>query len=247
MIERMRKKRERKVQKGQRQEERRIGAQIKRDKNKREAARKQRQEQRKVRQGLQQEQNRASQLGQAGVESSSEKKTCLPARGHKTPPQKGLPEGVRKILMAGRKSMSGKAGGERKQAGSEEKKATSGGRAERSEVIHETRQERGVKRQAEWNLIQQLKRVMDYYLEEEVKLPSKFANQPEPLSKLSSQKETSSAASPAVPEKVISEQGRCEDVGPEADNFAQMPRHQEQHPSEQARQPPCPNRTVSPT
>ena len=75
--------------------------------------------------------------------------------------------------------MSGKAGGERKQAGSEEKKATSGGRAERSEVIHETRQERGVKRQAEWNLIQQLKRVMDFYLEEEAKLPSKFANQPE--------------------------------------------------------------------
>ena len=236
-----------KVEKGQRREEKKSSAGMRRNKNRREAARKLRREQRKVVQGLQQEQNRARQLGQAGVESSSEKKTCLPARRNKTPPQKGLPEGVRKILMAGRKSMSVTAGGERKQAGREEKKASSGGRAERSEVVHETRQERGGKRRAEWKLIQLLKRVMDYYLEEEVKLPSKFANQPEPLSKLSSQKETSSAASPAVPEKVISEQGRCEDVGPEADNFAQMPRHQEQHPSEQARQPPCPNRTVSPT
>ena len=155
-IRRSMKKTARKVGKAQKREKKKSSARMRSNKNKRDTARKLRREQKMVRQSLKQEQNKASQLDQVGVQASSEKKTCMPARRHKTQPQKGLPEGVRKILMAGRKSMSGKAGGERKQAGSEEKKATSGGRAERSEVIHETRQERGVKRQAEWNLIQQL-------------------------------------------------------------------------------------------
>ena len=126
-------------------ERKRTCAKMRRGKNRRDAARKLRQEERKTRQGLKREQNRARQLDQAPAASSE--KTCLPARKPKAQPVKGLPERVRKILMAapynaGKRGMSEKADRARKEAGKKEKKVNSGGRADRSEVIHETPQKR---------------------------------------------------------------------------------------------------------
>ena len=150
-------------------------------------------------------------------------------------------------------------------------------------MLHETPQERGVKRKTG----SKLKRV-EAKLEEESKLPSKVinnqdpvqalkeklssqaekkekvspilplksssSNEPESLSKLPNQKEPS-LASLSVTNKVSSELGpTIEDVGPEADDIADMPRHQEQSElsSQEVGQLPCPNLTdgdekVSPT
>ena len=91
---------ERKLQKGQKWETKKVRAKAKIDKNKREVGRKQRREQRKVRQGLKQKENRARQIDQAAAAASTEKNTCLPTVKPKAQPMKGLPESVRKMLMA---------------------------------------------------------------------------------------------------------------------------------------------------
>ena len=136
----------RRVQRGQRREEKRTGAKSRSDRNKREGARKQRQAQRKVRQGLMQEENRTRQLDQVRAAASLEKKTCLPTQKAKAQPQRGLPESVRKILMAatyrssaGKRSMSEKANHQQKQAGRREKKTEKGHLRRRK-----SREERGV-------------------------------------------------------------------------------------------------------
>ncbi len=111
----------RKMRRGQRREEKKAVAKLRKDKKKKELARKKRKGQREVRQAWKREENRARQLDQTAA--SSEKKTCLPTKKAKAQPQRGLPESVRKILMAatyrssaGKRSMSEKADREQKQA-----------------------------------------------------------------------------------------------------------------------------------
>ena len=137
-----------KEEKVQRWEKKRTSARMRSDKIRRDTARKLRLEERKTLQGLKREQNRARQLDQLGVSAaSSGKKTCLPTGKPKAPPVKDLPQRVRKILMAapysaGKGNLSKKADKAQKEAGKEERKVYSGGRADRSEEIHETPQKR---------------------------------------------------------------------------------------------------------
>ena len=142
LIDRTRRKMERKAQMVQRLKEKQICAQMKNAKTRREAARKRRQKKRKEIGSLLQEQNRDRQLDQAGVPASSEKETCLPKRRHKD--QAGLPRGVKRLLMAASLSPGKRlrSDNEQKQA----KKRREGGRADRSEVLHEAPQQRGGKR-----------------------------------------------------------------------------------------------------
>ena len=173
-----------KEEKVQRWEKKRTSARMRSDKIRRDTARKLRLEERKTLQGLKREQNRARQLDQLGVAAaSSGKKTCLPTGKPKAPPVKDLPQRVRKILMAapysaGKGNLSKKADKAQKEAGKEERKVYSGGRADRSEEIHETPQKRKSK------LVS-------------VFLPSKFTIQQEPPSSPTPPSSTTSSPTPS--------------------------------------------------